>query len=112
MTKTLYIFEQLIKNLMQVKHEAGVWIPLYIMTSEKNDVQTRTFFEEHDFFGYDSSYVKFFVQEMVPAVDFDGNILMESEDSRDVSNGKRRDGLNPCSGHIWMKISGHVGLNG
>lgn len=45
---------------MQVKHEAGVWIPLYIMTSEKNDVQTRTFFEEHDFFGYDSSYVKFF----------------------------------------------------
>lgn len=34
-TKTLYIFEQLIKNLMQVKHEAGVWIPLYIMTSEK-----------------------------------------------------------------------------
>ena len=70
-TKTLYIFEQLIKNLMQVKHEAGVWIPLYIMTSKKNDVQTRTFFEEHDFFGYDSSYVKFFVQEMVPAVDFE-----------------------------------------
>ena len=28
-TKTLYIFEQLIKNLMQVKHEAGVWIPLF-----------------------------------------------------------------------------------
>ena len=46
-TKTLYIFEQLIKNLMQVKHEAGVWIPLYIMTSEKNDAQTRAFFEEH-----------------------------------------------------------------
>lgn len=34
---------------MQVKHEAGVWIPLYIMTSEKNDAQTRAFFEEHDF---------------------------------------------------------------
>lgn len=84
-TKTLYIFEQLIKNLMQVKHEAGVWIPLYIMTSEKNDAQTRAFFEEHDFFGYDSSYVKFFVQEMVPAVDFDGNILMESEDSLAMS---------------------------
>lgn len=28
---------------MQVKHEAGVWIPLYIMTSEKNDAQTRAF---------------------------------------------------------------------
>ena len=78
-TKTLYIFEQLIKNLMQVKHEAGVWIPLYIMTSEKNDAHTRAFFEEHDFFGYDRSYVKFFVQEMVSGGQFffpDGNILM------------------------------------
>lgn len=84
-TKNLYIFEQLIKNLMQVKMEAGTWIPLYIMTSDKNDAQTRKFFEEHDFFGYDSSYVKFFVQEMVPAVDFDGNVLLESEDSLAMS---------------------------
>ena len=29
--------------------------------------------------------MKFFVQEMVPAVDFDGNILMESEDSLAMS---------------------------
>ena len=84
-TKNLYIFEQLIKNLMQVKEEADAWIPLYIMTSEKNDAQTRAFFEEHAYFGYDSSYVKFFVQEMVPAVDFDGNVLMEAEDSLAMS---------------------------
>ena len=84
-TKTLYIFEQLIKNLMQVKMQAGAWIPLYIMTSDKNDAQTRAFFEEHDFFGYDSSYIKFFVQEMVPAVDFDGNVLLESQDSLAMS---------------------------
>ncbi len=58
-----------------------MWIPLYIMTSEKTMHRHGRFFEEHDFFGYDNSYVKFFVQEMVPAVDFDGNILMESEDS-------------------------------
>ena len=30
-------------------------------------------------------YVKFFVQEMVPAVDFDGNLLMKSEDSLAMS---------------------------
>jgi UDP-N-acetylglucosamine/UDP-N-acetylgalactosamine diphosphorylase len=84
-TKTLYIFEQLINNLMDVKNEAGVWIPLYIMTSEKNDEQTRAFFEEHDYFGYEPDYVRFFVQEMIPAVDFDGNILMESEDSLAMS---------------------------
>jgi UDP-N-acetylglucosamine/UDP-N-acetylgalactosamine diphosphorylase len=84
-TKTLYIFEQLIKNLMAVKEEAGAWIPLYIMTSDKNDEQTRAFFAEHEYFGYEPSYVSFFVQEMVPAVDFDGNILMESEESLAMS---------------------------
>ena len=84
-TNTLYIFEQLIKNLMQVTHEAGAPVPLYIMTSEKNDAQTRAFFEEHAYFGYDSSFVQFFVQEMVPAVDFDGNVLLEAEDSLAMS---------------------------
>ena len=55
------------------------------MTSEKNDAQTRAFFAEHDYFGYNKDFVKFFVQEMVPAVDFDGNVLMESKDSLAMS---------------------------
>ena len=36
-TKELYLFEQLIHNLMQVKGKANAWIPLFIMTSEKNN---------------------------------------------------------------------------
>ena len=84
-TKELYIFEQLIANLKKVTSAADVWVPLYIMTSEKNDEQTREFFREHDFFGYNTDYVKFFVQEMVPAVDFDGNVLVEAEDSLAMS---------------------------
>ena len=84
-TKELYIFEQLIANLRKVTSAADVWVPLYIMTSEKNDEQTREFFTEHDFFGYNPDYVKFFVQEMVPAVDFDGNVLVEAEDSLAMS---------------------------
>ena len=80
--KNLYIFEQLIENLRQA---AGESIPLYIMTSEKNDKETREFFKEHDYFGYNSDFIRFFVQEMVPAVDFDGNILLESEDSLAMS---------------------------
>lgn len=84
-TKELYIFEQLIANLKKVTSAADAWVPLYIMTSEKNDEQTRKFFREHDFFGYNPDYVKFFVQEMVPAVDFDGNVLVEAEDSLAMS---------------------------
>lgn len=84
-TKELYIFEQLIANLKKVTSAADAWVPLYIMTSEKNDEQTREFFREHDFFGYNPDYVKFFVQEMVPAVDFEGNVLVEAEDSLAMS---------------------------
>ena len=83
--KDLYIFEQLIRNLQKVTEEAGAFVPLYIMTSDKNDEQTRAFFAEHDYFGYNKDFVKFFVQEMVPAVDFDGNVLIEAEDSLAMS---------------------------
>ncbi len=83
--KDLYIFEQLIRNLQKVTDEAGVYVPFYVMTSDKNDKDTREFFEEHDYFGYNKDYVKFFVQEMVPAVDFDGNVLVEAEDSLAMS---------------------------
>ena len=84
-TRELYIFEQLICNLLEVVDQVHAWIPLYIMTSEKNDSQTRAFFRKNDYFGYDADYVKFFVQEMVPAVDFDGNVLLEAEDSLAMS---------------------------
>lgn len=83
--KELYIFEQLIRNLQKVTDEAEAYVPLYIMTSDKNDEQTRAFFAEHNYFGYNKDFVKFFVQEMVPAVDFDGNVLVEAEDSLAMS---------------------------
>ena len=77
--KELYLFEQLLRNLMDVTDEAGVYVPLYIMTSNINNADTTAFFEEHDYFGYPKDYVKFFVQEMVPACDYEGLIYMESQ---------------------------------
>ena len=77
--KELYLFEQLLRNLMDVTDEAGVYVPLYIMTSNINNADTTAFFEEHDYFGYPKDYVKFFVQEMVPACDYEGRIYMESQ---------------------------------
>ena len=78
-TKELYLFEQLLRNLMDVTDEPGVYVPLYIMTSNINNADTTAFFEEHDYFGYPKDYVKFFVQEMVPACDYEGRIYMESQ---------------------------------
>ena len=75
----LYIFECLINNLLDVVKQSGVYVPLYIMTSEKNDEATQNFFKEHDYFGYDKDFVKFFIQDMACAVDYNGKLLLEEK---------------------------------
>ena len=77
-TKELYIFECLVNNMMDVVKETGTFFPLYIMTSDKNHDDTVSFFTEHNYFGYDSSFVKFFRQDMAAAVDYDGKLLKEA----------------------------------
>ncbi len=78
-TRELYIFECLINNMMKVVSEAGKWIHLCVMTSEKNHDDTVGFFREKNFFGYNADFVHFFVQDMAPSVDFNGQIYMESK---------------------------------
>lgn len=77
--RELYLFEQLIRNLTDVTDEVDAFVPLYIMTSNINNQGTKAFFEEHSYFGYPRDYVKFFVQEMEPACDYEGRIYMESD---------------------------------
>lgn len=77
--KELFLFGQLINNLLEVVRKADAWIPLLIMTSEKNNEDTVSFFKEHDYFGYNSEYVFFFQQEMAPSVSYDGKIYMEEK---------------------------------
>ncbi len=84
-THTLYIFECLINNLMDVVKRVDAWIPLYIMTSEKNHEDTTRFFEEQNYFGYKKEYVYFFKQRMAPSVDYDGKLLMEAKDRLSLS---------------------------
>lgn len=78
LTRELCIFQCLIENLKQITDTAKATLPLYIMTSEKNNDETIRFFREHDFFGYPAEEVRFFVQEMAAAVDFRGKLLLEA----------------------------------
>lgn len=78
-TKDLYIFQLLIEHTLDVVREADAYIPLYIMTSNINYKDTVTFFESHNYFGYDPAYIHFFVQELNPATDFNGRILLKSK---------------------------------
>jgi UDP-N-acetylglucosamine/UDP-N-acetylgalactosamine diphosphorylase len=81
----LYIFQCLINNLMDVVKLTDTWIPLYIMTSEKNNKDTIEFFKEKNYFGYDPQYIRFFIQDMAPSVDFSGKVLMDSESRISIS---------------------------
>ena len=54
-------------------------IPWYIMTSVNNDKMTRKFFEENHFFGLNTRDVSFFTQGVLPVIDFNGKLLMDSK---------------------------------
>ncbi|MBQ1902422.1 MAG: UDPGP type 1 family protein [Lachnospiraceae bacterium] len=77
LTKEIYIFQRHIECLQKVSELCGKTVPLYIMTSEKNDEETQRFFKEKNYFGYPEEDVKFFQQEMAVAVDYNGKILRE-----------------------------------
>ena len=79
LTKDIYIFECLVNNLMEVVHQADVWIHLFIMTSDKNHEATTAFLKAHDFFGYKEEYIHFFKQEMAAATDYEGRIYLEEK---------------------------------
>lgn len=100
-SRELYIFECLISNLMDVVKQTGTWIPLYIMTSEKNHDDTVEFFEKMGYFGYNSEFVRFFIQDMAPSVDFSGKIYME---------GKGRISMSPNGNGGWFSSLLRAGL--
>ncbi len=85
LTRDVFIFQRLIENLLDVVRQADAWIPLYIMTSDKNHETTTAFFKEKEYFGYNPEYVTFFMQDMAPASDYDGKIYMEGKDKMSTS---------------------------
>ena len=78
-TRELYIFQCLINNLMDVVKQAGCWVHLFVMTSDKNREATEAFLREHAFFGYNGEYIHFFKQEMAAATDYEGKIYLEEK---------------------------------
>ena len=78
-TKEVFIFQRLIENLMDVVTKADTFISLFVMTSDKNHKATTEFFEEHNYFGYKKECITFFMQEMAPATDFNGNVYLEEK---------------------------------
>lgn len=83
LNKTL--FQYFAEGILRVSEKYGKDLTWYIMTSEINDAATRSFFAEHEYFGLKKEQVFFFTQGFMPAVGYDGELLLAAEDSLALS---------------------------
>jgi len=74
------LFGLLGQKLRGVARRYGCRVPTYIMTSPATDAATRKLFEENGHFGFDAEGLFFFSQQQLPAVDFEGSLILESPD--------------------------------
>ena len=74
-----YIFEILTETLKRANEKYNSEVYWYIMTSIQNNDETISFFEEHNYFGYNKEKVKFFKQGVLPLLDFEGNLLIDKD---------------------------------
>ena len=85
--KGKYIFEILAESMKKSKELYNIFTYWYIMTSKQNDNETKAFFEEHNYFGYDKEKIIFFTQGELPVLTENGKIILENGRIQTGSNG-------------------------
>ncbi|HEX8466075.1 MAG TPA: UTP--glucose-1-phosphate uridylyltransferase, partial [Abditibacterium sp.] len=75
------LFQVFAEKILAAGTRYGMPLHWFIMTSHQNHDATQAFFEANSFFGLDESHVHLFRQGRMPAVDFEGKILLESKGS-------------------------------
>ena len=75
------LFQVFAEKIIAAGKRYGRPLRWFIMTSHANHAATEGFFRENNFFGLDSTRVHFFRQGRMPAVDFNGKILLETKSS-------------------------------
>jgi len=73
------LFQLFAEKIKAVSKKYDANIPWYIMTSNGNHADTVEFFMTNDFFGFKEEDIHFFSQGTMPAVDFEGKILMSNK---------------------------------
>lgn len=75
------LFEVFAEKILAAGRRYGLPLHWFIMTSHANHAATEAFFADHNFFGLDRARVHFFRQGRMPAVNFEGKILLETKSS-------------------------------
>ena len=79
------LFAYFAQNILRAGKKFGVKFSWYIMTSLLNNEATVKFFTENNFFGLDKEQVFFFTQGTMPAIGYDGKLLLGAKDSLSLS---------------------------
>ena len=79
------LFQLFAEQILGISKKYEVTIPWYIMCSPLNLEATITHFEKNNYYGLGKENVKFFAQGVMPATDFEGNLLRASQDSLALS---------------------------
>ncbi len=79
------LFQVFAEKIKTAGRRFGKPLHWFIMTSHANHEATEAFFAGHAFFGLDPGRVHCFRQGRMPAVDFEGNILLETKSSLALS---------------------------
>ena len=75
------LFQVFAEKIRSAGRRYGRPIHWFIMTSHQNHEATESFFKENHSFGLDAGHVHFFRQGRMPAVDFNGRILLAEQDA-------------------------------
>ncbi len=80
------LFQFFADRLLAVNERYDTHVPLYVMTSEATDAETREYFEANDWLGLNPDDVRIFKQGTMPAVDaVTGKLLLEEKGSLALS---------------------------
>ena len=75
------LFQLFAEKIHAAGVQAGRSLAFAVMTSPVNHAETVRAFEQHNYFGLKKEQVTFFPQEMLPLLDFEGNLFLETTSS-------------------------------
>ncbi len=79
------LFQLFAEQILGLSEKYEVSIPWYIMCSPLNLNATVSHFKENNFYELGEENLRFFAQGVMPATDFEGNLLLASQDSLALS---------------------------